>query len=166
MGRFLRYFKVLAIAGFAAGAAWAQAIPTTGNPKAIVDWIYAELIKSQKTTEDAFSVFNEDVLGALFSKAYIAAYRKADAMAKKKEEPLLDGDPVTNSQDPDISKVTTKIMAQNAGAATVAASFMNSGTADQVVYRFVKEGEAWKIDDIIAGKSDPFSVRKLFAGYK
>jgi hypothetical protein len=83
-----------------------------------------------------------------------AALRKAmDAMEErsaKLNEPILDFDPVTNSQDPSVIDLKIAPEAADAHHATVAASFAQSDKPARVVVRyvFVREAGEWKLDDI------------------
>jgi hypothetical protein len=83
-----------------------------------------------------------------------AALRKAmDAMEErsaKTNEPILDFDPVTNSQDPSVIDLKIAPEAADAHHATVAASFAQSDKPARVVVRyiFVREAGEWKLDDI------------------
>jgi hypothetical protein len=84
------------------------------------------------------------------SKSLRAALKAMDARSKKLNEPILDFDPVTDSQDPQVEKLT---IAAEGDAAAIATFF--SGDVKHVVrYSFVREGDAWKVDDISGGAGD------------
>jgi len=84
------------------------------------------------------------------SKSLRAALKAMDARSKALNEPILDFDPVTDSQDPEVEKLT---IAAEGDAAAVATFF--SGDVKHVVrYSFVREGDAWKVDDISGGAGD------------
>ncbi len=84
------------------------------------------------------------------SKSLRAALKAMDARSKKLNEPILDFDPVTDSQDPQVEKLA---IAPEGDAAATAAFF--SGDVKHVVrYSFVREGDAWKVDDISGGAGD------------
>ena len=84
------------------------------------------------------------------SKSLRAALKAMDARSKKLNEPILDFDPVTDSQDPQVEKLS---IAAEADAAAVATFY--SGDVKHVVrYSFVREGDAWKVDDISGGAGD------------
>ena len=84
------------------------------------------------------------------SKSLRAALKAMDARSKKLNEPILDFDPVTNSQDPQVDKLT--IAAE--GDAAAAATFFSGEVKHVVRYSFVREGDAWKVDDISGGAGD------------
>ena len=87
---------------------------------------------------------------AYLSKSLRAALKAMDARSKKLNEPILDFDPVTDSQDPQVEKLA---IAPKGDAAAVATFF--SGDVKHVVrYSFVREGDAWKVDDISGGAGD------------
>jgi hypothetical protein len=81
---------------------------------------------------------------------------------------LIDADPVSNSQDPDIASFTVKEEQRDAKRATVAATFTERSAGRRksaldltVRYDFLRDGGRWKIDDIrgtVDGK--PWSIRK------
>jgi len=84
------------------------------------------------------------------SKSLRAALRAMDARSKKLNEPILDFDPVTDSQDPQVEKLA--IVPE--GDATAVATFYSGDVKHVVRYSFVREGDAWKVDDISGGAGD------------
>jgi hypothetical protein len=84
------------------------------------------------------------------SKSLRAALKAMDARSQKLNEPILDFDPVTDSQDPQVEKLT---IAPEGDAAAVA-TFYSGDVKHDVRYSFVREGEAWKVDDISGGAGD------------
>ena len=89
-------------------------------------------------------------VAAYLSKSLRAALKAMDARSKKLNEPILDFDPVTDSQDPQVEKLA---IAPEGDTAAVATFF--SGDVKHVVrYSFVHEGDAWKVDDISGGAGD------------
>lgn len=89
-------------------------------------------------------------VSALFTKSLNAALKAMDARSKKLDEPILDFDPVTNSQDPMVERLS--IAPQSDGV--VAATFFSGEVKHVVRYVFVKQDGAWKIDDIAGGQGD------------
>ena len=84
------------------------------------------------------------------SKSLRAALKAMDARSKKLNEPILDFDPVTDSQDPQVEKLS---IAPEGDAAAVA-TFYSGDVKHLVRYSFVREGDAWKVDDISGGAGD------------
>ena len=84
------------------------------------------------------------------SKSLRAALKAMDARSKKLNEPILDFDPVTDSQDPQVEKLA--IAAE--GDAAAVATFYSGDVKHVVRYSFVREGDAWKVDDIAGGAGD------------
>jgi len=84
------------------------------------------------------------------SKSLRAALKAMDARSRKLNEPILDFDPVTDSQDPQVEKLA--IAAEGDTAAT--ATFFSGDVKHVVRYSFVREGDAWKVDDISGGAGD------------
>jgi hypothetical protein len=84
------------------------------------------------------------------SKSLRAALKAMDARSRKLNEPILDFDPVTDSQDPEVEKLT--IAPEGDAAAT--ATFFSGDVKHVVRYSFVREDGAWKVDDISGGAGD------------
>lgn len=154
---------VALVLGATIGAAHARPPASAKEPKDIVDWIYTQTIRSIKSPGKPFSVFQQENM-SVFSKAFRAEYQRAQKAADKAGDMLIDVDPVTNSQDPDLKSFTTAVGTQDEKSAVVSASFANSGGAKQEVqYLFVRDGADWKIDDIRSGKgAGASSLRKMF----
>ena len=92
------------------------------------------------------------------SKSLRAALKAMDARSKKLTEPILDFDPVTESQDPEVEKLT--IAPEGDAAAT--ATFFSGDVKHVVRYSFVPEDGAWKVDDISGGAGDEtFDLRDI-----
>ena len=73
-----------------------------------------------------------------------------DARSKKLNEPILDFDPVTDSQDPQVDKLTIA----GEGDAAAVATFYSGDVKHAVRYSLVRDGGAWKVDDISGGAGD------------
>ena len=84
------------------------------------------------------------------SKSLRAALKAMDARSKKLNEPILDFDPVTDSQDPEVEKLTIA----PAGDVAAVATFYSGDVKHVVRYSFVREDGAWKVDDISGGAGD------------
>ena len=92
----------------------------------------------------------------------------SDAHTPKGDVGPVDFDPVTNAQDPDVATFKVKQEMLEYDRATIAATFTGHRVPrkrtedDTVRYDFVRDGGAWKIDDI-KGTVDgqPWSVRTL-----
>jgi len=92
------------------------------------------------------------------SKSLRAALKAMDARSKKLNEPILDFDPVTDSQDPQVEKLS---IAPEGDAAAVA-TFSSGDVKHLVRYSFVREGDAWKVDDISGGAGgDTWDLRDV-----
>lgn len=61
------------------------------------------------------------------------------------EVPRLDGDPLYDAQDFELSDLTF----EDAGDDRVEVSFVNAGHPRRVVVRLVREGGGWRIDDLV-----------------
>jgi hypothetical protein len=89
-------------------------------------------------------------VAAYLTKSLRAAIRAMEARSRKLNEPILDFDPVTDSQDP----MVDKLVIAPEGDASASASF-SAGDSQRVVhYRLKREDGAWKVDDIAGGSGD------------
>jgi len=92
------------------------------------------------------------------SKSLRAALKAMDVRSKKLNEPILDFDPVTDSQDPQVEKLA--IAAE--GDAAAVATFYSGDVKHVIRYSFVREDGAWKVDDISGGAGDEkFDLRDI-----
>ena len=97
-------------------------------------------------------------VAAYLSKSLRAALRAMDARSRKLNEPILDFDPVTDSQDPQVERLT---IAPEGDAAAVA-TFYGGEVKHVIRYSFVREDGAWKVDDIAGGAGDEtFDLRDI-----
>ena len=142
--------------------------PAANDPVAIVTAIYTRAAKGKGDSGGGFVYENKAAKAKYLSKALIALWAKADAHTQKGDVGPIEFDPVSNSQDPDIKSFKVNADKLEADKATVAASMISghgprkTSDDDVVRYDFVREANAWKIDDI-KGKMDgePWSVRDL-----
>jgi hypothetical protein len=141
--------------------------PAPSDPLAIVNAIYARVIKGKGTGGGGFVIENKAAKAKYLSKSLVKLWAAADAHTPKGDVGPVDFDPVTNSQDPDIKSfeaATEKLEPTKAViAVTVASRTPVTKPADNVIrYGFVLEDKQWKIDDI-SGSSDgePWSIRDM-----
>jgi uncharacterized protein DUF3828 len=143
---------------------------SVSDPVAIVTAIYTGAAKGKGDGGGGFVYQDKAAKAKYLSKSLTELWARADKHTPKDEVGPVDFDPVTNSQDPDVGsfKVTSEKLEAN--GATVAATFTSRHTtrksADDftVRYDFVRDGAAWKIDDI-RGSSDGerWSIRAMLA---
>jgi hypothetical protein len=92
------------------------------------------------------------------SRSLRATLKAMDARSRKFNEPILDFDPVTDSQDPEVEKLTIA----PAGDAAAVATFYSGDVKHVIRYSFVREDGAWKVDDISGGAGDEtFDLRDI-----
>lgn len=136
---------LLAAAAAVPGAARAAG---ENSPSEVTTAIYR--IYAGPNGDDQTGNLDDRRVAAYLSKSLRAALKAMDARSKRLDEPILDFDPVTDSQDPQVEKLA---IAPEGDAAAVATFF--SGDVKHVVrYSFVREGVAWKVDDISGGAGD------------
>jgi Protein of unknown function (DUF3828) len=141
----LRYSVIALLAGLAA----APAIAEEQSPKDLVAQIY-RISAGPKGDYHAPSGFEDKQIRKHFTKSLLAAQKAMDQRSKKLNEPILDFDPVTNSQDPSVLHLSIDVESADAANTIVAASF--DGESDPkrnlVRYIFVREDGAWRLDDM------------------
>lgn len=109
------------------------------------------------------SAFDDGRLRRLyFSKGLNAAI--AALLAKSGNAPVLNFDPITNSEAPDIRNLAIAVESEKPDRVVVAAKFASADGSSIVYYDFIKEGGAWKIDNIrgeILGQNGQWSLREI-----
>lgn len=141
--------------------------PAPSDPIAILSAIYTRAAKGKGDGGGTFIIENKAARSKHLSKALVALWAKADAHTPKGDVGPVDFDPVTNSQEPDVQSFKVDAEKMEADKAMLAVSIAGHRNdrkpADQIVrYEFVREANAWKIDDI-RGSSDgeSWSIRKM-----
>jgi hypothetical protein len=161
-----------AIAGLSAALIERPALAETAasnDPVAILTAIYTRVAKGKGNSGGGFVIENKAAKVKYLSKSLIALWAKADGHTAKGDVGPVDFDPITNSQDPEVKSF--KVTADKLEADKAAASVKITGRearktpADETIhYEFVREGGAWKIDDI-KGSADgeAWSIRGMLA---
>ena len=108
------------------------------DPKALVEALYAGYLPPNEFPPD---------ITALQSKRLNDLY-DADAKEANGDIGRVDFDPFINGQDYDVSKVDIGEPLVAAGKALVKVTVVNFGEADEFGVLLVKEGAAWKVDDV------------------
>jgi pectin methylesterase-like acyl-CoA thioesterase len=139
-----RTFLILAGASLLAPSALAA----DAAPADIVAEIY-RIYAGPKGEYQSGSIEDKRV-AAFFTKSLRAALKAMDARSKKINEPILDFDPVTDSQDPMVERLSIAPESDS----VVAASFYSGDVKHVVRYVFAREDGAWRIDDIAGGAGD------------
>lgn len=117
---------------------------------------------------DGTSVFFDPATRKRFlSKRLRAALRAMEKRTPKGDAPDLDFDPVVAGNDPSVHDLKIKRASENAMQAVVIADFQSHDDKERTVLRYllVREGEGWKVDDIIATGKDNWQVSKIIAGH-
>lgn len=156
---------LLSLASFAATPVFAEDWPT--EPRDIVAKIYA-LSACKSAKYDCPSAFdNKEVHKRYFTKSLEGVLNKAYAKSKRLNEPVIDFDPVMNTQEtPEPKGLDVSVESASDGKATVAAKFTSYDVLNTIRYDFVQEEGAWKIFDLRgdSGGKDKWSLRKIAAG--
>ena len=138
----------------------APAFAAEETPRDIVAKLYRLSAGKGGKYDVPSAFFDAKVRRAHFSKSLNAALDALDRLAKKKGEPGLDFDPITNSQDPSVNDLRIVLD----GASTVVASFQPEGAPKrmEVKYSFVQEGGGWRLDTMSSTAGDEaWELRKL-----
>ena len=100
-----------------------------------------------------------------FSRSLLKAMDAMNLRSKKTNEPILDFDPITDSQDPSVVDLKIAPEPGDPSRPIVDASFDRGENARDIVrYVFVREGNAWKLDDINGGAGDSkWDLREIIA---
>jgi hypothetical protein len=144
--------------------------PSASEPVAIVTAIYTRAAKGKGDGGGGFVYQDKAAKTKYLSKSLIELWAKADKHTPKGDVGPVDFDPVSNSQDPDVASFKVASEKLDANSATVAATFTSRQTTRKssddftVRYDFVREGVAWKIDDIRGTvDGERWSIRAMLA---
>ena len=99
-----------------------------------------------------------------FSKSLETLLNRAYAKSKKNDEPVIDFDPVMNTQElPRPKNLAVNVESAAADKTTIAATWDEPDAHMTVRYDFIQEDGAWKIFDMRgdANGKDPWSLRKV-----
>ena len=154
--------RILALA-FSALCAF-PSLTADQSPKDFVEEIY-KIAAGPKGDYSTPSAFDDARVRKHFTKSLLSADRAMEARSKKLNEPILDFDPITNSQDPSVRNLSIAVENADAAKTVVAASFDSEGQTRNVVrYIFVREGGAWKLDDIKGeAGADKWDLREIIS---
>jgi hypothetical protein len=155
--------RLILVAAALAGLCAAPANAEEQSPKDVVVEIY-HVAAGPKGDYQAPSAFDDKQVRRHFTKSLVAAQKAMDLRSKKLNEPILDFDPVTNSQDPSVRNLTIDTESADAAKTIVVAGFDSEGEKSRNVMRyiFVRDGGAWKLDDIRGERGDDkWDLREL-----
>jgi hypothetical protein len=148
-----RTFLILAGAS-ALAPTWALA--ATASPVDVVTALY-HLYAGPKGDYSSVS-FDDRRVAALFTKSLRDAMKAMYARSKKSGDVILDFDPVTDSQDPAVDRLSIASESES----VVVATFYSRDDKRVVRYVFKNEGGAWRIDDLSGGQgADKWDLRDI-----
>lgn len=149
LGRIAKGFGggLLALSLFAAQAS-AQVNANEKDPAVWLKSVY-DLYKRAETNDKLMRQANYRLIVRRSSKSLAALFRKNDECQKREQGVCaIDWDFVINGQDYQLSDVVIGAPVINGDKATVVATFKNMGGANRNTYYFVREGGAWKVEDV------------------
>ena len=148
-----RFLFLLLVAAVSSSAAAAEPSPTD-----VVTGIY-RIYAGPKGDYQAGSIEDKRI-SAYFTASLRNALAAMNARSRKTNEPILDFDPVTDSQDPQVERLSIAAESESA----VAATFFSGEVKHVVKYVFKPEDGASKIDDISGGsEADAWDLRRIIA---
>jgi hypothetical protein len=140
------------------GALPRSAVATEPSPTDVVTGIY-RIYAGPKGDYQAGSIEDKRI-AVLFTTSLRKALAAMNARSRKSNEPILDFDPVTDSQDPRVERLSIAAECDS----VVAATFFSGAVKHVVKYDFKPEGGALKIDDISGGSgADAWDLRRIIA---
>ena len=125
------------------------------SPKDLV----AQLYQAHRSKHDPLD--ETALLGRYFDPALLQLYLK-DKREAKGEVGRLDGDPLYNAQDIEITDFTISPPETAGGETRVTVRFKNLGKPARIVYFLRHQGDGWKISDI--RYDDGSSLKKILEG--
>jgi hypothetical protein len=132
------------------------------GPRDIVATIY-RVSAGANGNYDGPSAFDDAKIRELyFSNDLNAALAASEA--KSSATSVVNFDPITNSEGPDVQDLHIALESATSDRASVAAKFASTNESSIVHYDFVKEGKAWKLDNMrgeIVGQDGQWSLREI-----
>lgn len=137
---------------------------STAEPRDVVAALYKLAVAELAKEKGASPFYNREVRGRYFSKSFDLLITAAETKAAHSGDAVLSFDPISASQDAEMQKATLKTDVLELDKAVVSAAFLNHGQPTVVTYDFVREGDAWRINDIQGTtEKEAWSVRKILA---
>lgn len=158
---------LLGVAYFVASAAMAAPAKIVHEPVEIVTEIYRVAAGADGKYDGPSAVDDEALRKLYLSKSLVAALVAMEKRAK--DGPILDFDPISNSQDPSVKNLSITQESKTDAKAVVAAKFFSFEEKEPSIvrYDFIKVGADWKIDDVEGqrggDKTPAWSLRKIIS---
>ena len=151
-----RFLFLLLVAAVSSRAAAAEPSPTD-----VVTGIY-RIYAGPKGDYQSGSIEDKRI-AVLFTTSLRKALAAMNARSRKSNEPILDFDPVTDSQDPQVERLSIAAESDS----VIAATFFSGAVKHVVKYDFKPEGGGLKIDDISGDSgADAWDLRRIIAPAK
>src|SRR5262249_16130463 len=130
----------------------------------IVEKIYKVSAGPDGKYQSASAFSDNGIRKRYFSKALLAQILRMEKKSARDNEPILDFDPITNSQDPDVKDLTITVESRAPAKPVVAAKFFSFDDKQPSIvrYDFVLENATWRIDEIRGEHgTDKWSLRDI-----
>ncbi len=147
--------------------ALAQVPPGERDPSAWLRQVY-ELYRRAENAPELDTRANYRLIVNRASRSLAALFKKNDDCEAEQEGICaLDWDFVVDGQDFRLSNIKVGATAVSGDTASVTVSFTNFESSCVNVYRFVREDDEWKVEDIETrrGSEEPVSIAKLLSEY-
>lgn len=131
-------------------------------PRDIVETIYKVSAGADGSYSGPSAFDDTQIRQLYFSKSLIAAVAAMET--KSAGGSTLNFDPITNSEGPNLQNLDIAVESEQPDHVIIAAKFKSAEDSSILHYDFVKEGKAWKLDDIrgeIVGQSGQWSLREI-----
>jgi hypothetical protein len=155
------------LVGVALAAASRTTLAAGDSPSDVVAAIYRAAAGPGGKYDDGTSIFfNPAARKRYLSKKLQADFATMIKRTPKGDEPDLDFDPVCACNDPSVQDLKITTESESATQAVVIAGFQAHDEKDRITLRYVmvKEGDAWKVDDIISTGKEKWDVSKIVTG--
>ena len=133
---------------------------TADTPRQIVGALYAPYLRSDSPSIPS----GLELIGANATNSLTKAIKKHDECQQREQGICdFDFDIIVCGQDWQLSQLRLSVANGNSPNPVVRAQFDNMGRPEVVRYFFVREGEKWKIDEVIATCRDGEKILPDFA---
>lgn len=144
-------------------AAAPQPSATAARPATPPDALVSDLYKQHDAERSPFFQTEDRARVDKYFDKSLADLIWKEALDSKGEVGALGADPLYDAQDSEIKNFSVRTVSQGDGKAEVAATFLNFGKKQRIVYRLVAVGADWRIADIDYG--DGTTLSKMIKDY-
>lgn len=156
--------RVCVALGAILSASFAHA-QTAETPVRIVTTIYKVTAGKNGKYDGPSAIEDKSIRARYFSAGLASLFDRTRQMERRSNEPIIDFDPITSSQDPAVHNLAIASEKEEDGRAIVAARFLYSPQDKEPIivrYHFIREKGGWRLDDITgATGNESWSLRQI-----